>query len=290
MTARALRPAPPPPATPEPSELPDDGVLRWFEPDPSLRDELVLSGECRGAIETVARELRHTQAFLDAGVDPTTRLLFSGPSGTGKTLAARWLGALLRLPLAIADVSEVVASHLGETSTNLGAIFKATRERASILFLDEIDALCAKRGGGNGSACDLELARATTTLLQQLDWLPLRHIVIAATNFHDGLDSALRRRLTTDIVFTLPDRDARARMVGRWLAKAPLEQHELDELVDGSDGLSGAELRSRAMARARRAILARTPVGQACDSKRAAEASAASAQQLLKVLDDLGGR
>jgi SpoVK/Ycf46/Vps4 family AAA+-type ATPase len=232
----------------------DGGVLRWFMPDEDLTGELVLSGNCGAALEQLARELKATTRFLEAGVDPSTRVLFSGPSGTGKTLAARWLGWTMRLPVACVDVALVVGSTLGATSQNIAKAVTLAKGSHGILFLDEIDAICAKRSDSDGGAADAELARATTTMLQQLDWLEPAHIVIAATNFPDVIDTALRRRLTTEITFETPTRDARRGMLERWLSRSPLAD-SLDELADGTEGMTGATLRSFAMARARERIL-----------------------------------
>lgn len=258
------RPAPRPvhpvavPATP--AALPENGLINWFKPESDLSDDLVLSGATGAAVAQLARELHHTDDFLRAGLDPSTRILFSGPSGTGKTLAARWLGWTLSLPVAVVDVSAIVGSHLGETSGALGEVFKILGNVPSVLFFDEVDAMCAERSGVRGrGAGGEELARATTVFLQQIDWLRPSRVVVAATNFRDDLDSALRRRLTTDIVFELPDRDARARMLSRWFSRAPMGDELVTELLDATEGLSGADLRSRAMARARAALLERLP-------------------------------
>lgn len=268
-----------------PKALPTaNNVVRWFEPDSELANALVLSGSTARAVDVIARELRQTQRIIDAGIDPSTRLLFSGPSGTGKTLAARWLGWHLKRPVGIVDVAACVASHLGQTAGNIAAAFKAAAAAGGILFLDEIDAICQRRSGG-GDACDAELQRATTTFFQQIDWLPPSSIVIAATNFRDELDPALRRRLTTDVAFEMPDREARRRMLERWLSRSTLGHLDLDALADETDGLSGADLRSKAMARARAHLLATTPDDDAPTKRRVRSTEAA--QTLLRVLEEV---
>lgn len=251
-----LRPVPVAPPT-QASALPESTSVRWFKAEEDLSDELVLSGQTAVAIAKLAAELRHTDEFLRAKLDPSTRVLFSGPSGTGKTLGARWLGWTLKLPVAVVDVSQVVGSYLGETSKNLSECFRIAAAVPSILFLDEIDAVCRRRD--ERSAYAVELARATTTFLQQLDWLRPNRIVVAATNFPDDLDSALRRRLTTEVVFGFPDRDARSRMLGRWLERVRLPGEMVTSLLDATEGVSGADLRARAMAIARASVMERLP-------------------------------
>lgn len=252
------RPSPPRLEHPAAADLPELPGVRWFRPDEDLTHELDLSGACGAAVATFAREVVAIDRFIDAGIDAPNRVLFWGPSGTGKTLAARWLGWTLKAPLALLDVSEIVSKYLGETSNNLGNAFKAAKAARAILFLDEIDGVCSKRTGGSSGSADAELQRSTTTLLQQqqVDWIGPRSIVIAATNFRDAIDTALLRRLTVQIEFELPDLEARRRMVRRWLAKAPVPPDAVEQLAAQSEGIAGADLRSRAMSLARRAILA----------------------------------
>lgn len=286
---RPLRPAPPPAAAPVTS-LPEAAALRWFKPEEDLADDLILSGATGAGVEQLALELRHTDDFLRSGLDPSTRILFSGPSGTGKTLAARWLGWTLKLPVAVVDVSSVVGSHLGQTSSAIGECFKAAGAVPAILFLDEIDAICMRRDKSRGDGADTELARATTTVLQQLDWLRPSRIVVAATNFPEVLDSALRRRLTTEVAFGLPDRVARSRMLGRWLARASVPGEMIASLLDASDGLSGAELRSRAMAVGRATVMERLPKPVPVPPPGPPKKVAELAQELLANLDAMGAK
>jgi ATP-dependent 26S proteasome regulatory subunit len=268
---------------------PSPGALRLFQPDEDISEDLILSGELKGQVDQLARELRYTQRFIQAGVDPPTRVLFSGPSGTGKTLAARWLAFRMKAPLAVTDVSAVVGSHLGETANNLRQCFEAATAAKAFLFLDEIDSICARRGSLSGSSGAEELERATTTLFQQLDWLKPDRVVIAATNFPDELDDALRRRLTTEIAFSLPDRDARRSMLERWLGRSPLCSEQLDALADGSEGLSGAQLRAKAMAQARRAIMAMPEERKRPQEKGAPHEGVKRGQEILRLLDSMSG-
>lgn len=253
------------------------------KPDEDLTDAFIASGALASTIDTLCRELKRIDQFLRAGVDPPTRLLFEGPSGAGKTLAARYIAWRLRAPIAIVDLAESSGSKIGETAEIIGRMFEAVRTSATaILFVDEIDVVAPKRG--YDSSAHIEMSHGTAAFFQKLDATPPGRVVIGATNFLDELDPALRRRFTTHVSFEYPDRDARRRMLEKWLAaKGPLLPEQLDVLADESEGLSGAELRARAMAQARRAIMA----GPEPKKERKLDAAEALArgQEILRLLD-----
>lgn len=243
--------------------------LEWFEPT-DLSGQLVLDGAAGAAMERLFAELQQAHRLFAAGIDAPTRVLFSGPSGTGKTLAARWLGGRLGIPVAVARLSSVVSSHLGETGANLAKAFDAVSLLPAVLFLDEIDAICARRGGSGKHDVE-EMARVTSTLLQALDMAPPGQIIIAATNFREKVDPALLRRLPTQIGFALPGDEARRRMIAGWWERVPHEAAALDEAVAATRERSGAEARALAMAAARAALLAEDEITPARVRTAAAE-------------------
>src|SRR5207302_9271403 len=120
---------------------------------------------------------------LNAGV----RALFSGSSGTGKTLAARLLASALQMDLYRLDLSSVVNKYIGETEKNLNRVFAHAEELDVILLIDEGDALLTKRTGiqnANDRYANLE----TNYLLQRLEGY--EGIVLVTTNAVDRIDSA----------------------------------------------------------------------------------------------------
>lgn len=287
---RPLRPVASPPAPAGPDQLPASEYVRWFKPDQDLTDELVVSGATGRAITQLARELRHTDDFLRAGLEPATRVLFGGPSGTGKTLAARWIGWMLRLPVAVIDISTAIGMFVGESSRNLGECFRVAASVPSVLFLDEVDAICMRRDLGSQTSAGAEMARSTTVFLQQVDWVRPSRVIIAATNFADQLDSALRRRLTTEIAFELPDRETRARMLARWFEREPLGDELVTALLDATEGMSGADLRSRAMVHARARLIERLPPPAAEPPPPPQKTVTELAQELLFNLEAMGAK
>lgn len=234
------------------------GLIEWL--DPHEGDELVLDAKCGKQLDTLLAELRAASRFIEAGIDAPTRVLFFGPSGVGKTLAARWIGARVSLPVGMVRLNQIVGSTLGSTAANLGKVFAEASSVASIVFLDEIDGMGANRAKGGEGDAGAEMKRATTALLQQLDLYPPERIVIAATNHRDQLDAALSRRFTTSISFSLPDAAARRSMASRWLAKVRLDDDALDAIAECSEGRSGAFVRTITMAAARRSLMADVPL------------------------------
>lgn len=228
-------------------------MVDWCDPI-DLSQELTLDASAGVALERLTKELEAAPRILAAGIDAPTRILFAGPSGVGKTLAVRWLGWRLGLPVAIAKLHEIVSQYMGQNAAHVAVAIGAARSCPSILFLDEIDGMCSKRGSAEGAAM-AESNRATSSLLQQLDALPSEQIVIAATNFPELLDGALARRLPTRIDFGMPDAVARRQMVDRWLVRCPHTPGAAGVLAAMSEGKSGAGLRAMVMAAARSALM-----------------------------------
>ena len=137
-----------------------------------------------------------------AGVLPTRSMLFVGPPGVGKSIAARYLAIKLKRPLLTLDLAAVMSSFLGRTGNNIRAVLQFARKQPSILLLDEFDAIAKRR---DDTAEIGELKRLVTVLLQAIDDWPSYGILIAATNHPDLLDPAVWRRFERILHFELPE-------------------------------------------------------------------------------------
>jgi SpoVK/Ycf46/Vps4 family AAA+-type ATPase len=134
------------------------------------------------------------------------KAMFAGPSGTGKTLAARALASHLDLPLYRIDLASVVSKWVGETEKNLSRAFEAAEIAGAVLLFDEGDALLAKRGEisrGTDRYANLEVSY----LLQAVE----AHdgVVIVTTNQKQNIDTAFQRRFDLIVEFTPPSAEAR---------------------------------------------------------------------------------
>ncbi len=129
-------------------------------------------------------------------------MLFSGPPGTGKTMAAQVIARELQLELYKVDLSAVVSKYVGETEQNLSEVFAQVARSSSILFFDEADALFGKRTEVK-DAHDRYANVESSYLLQKIE--EFEGIVILATNFLQNFDDAFRRRIKFVVDFPFPD-------------------------------------------------------------------------------------
>jgi AAA+ superfamily predicted ATPase len=135
--------------------------------------------------------------------------LFTGPSGTGKTLAAEVLAGELKLDLYRIDLSSVVSKYIGETEKNLRSAFDAAEAAGAILLFDEADAIFGKRSEVKDSR-DRHANIEVSYLLQRME--AYRGLSILTTNLKDNLDQAFLRRIRFVIDFPFPDAALRARL------------------------------------------------------------------------------
>ncbi len=185
-----------------------DRLARRITPMATWED-LVLPGPQLRALHQIAQHVRHRMKVFDEWGfgDRTSRglgisALFTGQSGTGKTMAAEILAGNLKLDLYRIDLSQVVSKYIGETEKNLSQVFDAAEEGGAILFFDEADALFGKRTEIKDSH-DRYANIEVSYLLQRME--AYRGLAILATNLKGALDDAFQRRLRFIISFPFPD-------------------------------------------------------------------------------------
>jgi hypothetical protein len=179
------------------TRLPVAGALHELAVSDATRDELeALAARCR-----MREQLAAASAAVAQG-NPGVRALFAGPSGTGKTLAARLLAGLLGKDLYRIDLAATVNKYLGETEKNLNQAFAAAEELDVVLLLDEGDALMANRTDVNSSN-DRYANLETNFLLQRLE--SYHGILLVTSNAADRIDKAFARRMDVVVNFRSPD-------------------------------------------------------------------------------------
>ena len=150
--------------------------------------------------------------------------LFSGPPGTGKTMAAEIIASALGLDLYKIDLSTVVSKFIGETEKNIERIFKEAEQSNAILFFDEADALFGKRSEVKDSH-DRYANIEISYLLQRME--AYDGVTILATNLRANLDEAFTRRLQFSINFPFPEEEYRLRI---WKTLIPDEVPTDDDI------------------------------------------------------------
>lgn len=179
-------------------------------------DDLVLPADRVAHLREICAQVRYRhQVFGLWGFDAKLShgkglsVLFSGPPGTGKTMAAEVVARDVDLDLYTVDLSGVVSKYIGETEKNLARIFAEAHTSNAILFFDEADALFGKRTEVS-DAHDRYANIETSYLLQKME--EYQGLVILATNLRQNLDEAFTRRIRFVVEFPFPDADSRARI------------------------------------------------------------------------------
>lgn len=176
-------------------------LLDIRQPQRSL-EELVLPRLPQASIEELLEEHRRQDVLRTYGLRASSKVLFFGPPGCGKTLAAEVIACELDLPLAIVRLDAMVSSYLGETSANLRKVFDFIDQYPLVALFDEFDALGKERADDREHG---ELRRVVNAVLQMMDAYQGKSLLIAATNHEQILDSAVWRRFDDTLEFPLPD-------------------------------------------------------------------------------------
>jgi SpoVK/Ycf46/Vps4 family AAA+-type ATPase len=196
---------------------------RRVEPSTQLTfADLILPDTNKQQLEELRQRIRYrSQVFSGLGFERRLTLgnglttLFTGSSGTGKTMAAGLLAREQRVDLYKIDLSSVVSKYVGETEKNLSRIFAEAENSNAIIFFDEADALFGKRGEVK-EAQDRWANIEVNFLLQRIE--EYAGVVILATNLRQNIDEAFLRRIHRIVEFPFPDEHARKQI---WIGMFP---------------------------------------------------------------------
>jgi len=199
-------------------------------------DDLVLPEPQKNTLRDISTHVRQRTQVYQAwgfagkgGRGLGISALFSGASGTGKTMAAEVLAKEFQLDLYRIDLSAVVSKYIGETEKNLRRIFDAAEAGGAILLFDEADALFGKRSEVKDSH-DRHANVEVSYLLQRME--AYQGLAILTTNLKGSLDQAFLRRIRFVVPFPFPDATGRAEIWRRiFPQQAPTEDLEVDKLA-----------------------------------------------------------
>ena len=199
--------------------------------------------------EMVELPLTKPELFREIGIKPPNGVLLAGPPGTGKTLIAKAVASSAECTFIRIVGSEMVQKFIGEGGRLVRELFQLAREKKpAIIFIDEIDAIGARRLGMDTTG-DREVQRTLMQLLSEMDGFhPLENIgIIAATNRKDIIDEALLRpgRFDRIIEVPLPEKEGRKKIFEIHTEGMKLHPDvDLEKLAIKTDQFSGADIRN----------------------------------------------
>ena len=212
--------------------------------------------------ESIELPLTSPESFTRFGIKPPKGVLLVGPPGCGKTMLAKAVASSTDCSFIRLVGSELAQKYIGEGGRMVRELFDLAREKApSIVFIDEIDAIGAKRLD-TATSGDREVQRTLMQLLAELDGFDALDDVklISATNRPDILDEALLRpgRFDRIIEIPLPDEDGRASILKIHMGKMPKSKDlTVRKIVTQTKGFSGADLKATCVEAAMVAIRAK---------------------------------
>jgi proteasome regulatory subunit len=218
------------------------------KPTISYGDVAGLDEQVESVREAIELPLTKPELFEKVGIVPPKGVLLVGPPGCGKTLLAKAVANHTDATFIRMVGSELAQKYIGEGGRMVRELFSLAKEKApSVIFLDEIDAIGAKRLDGSTSG-DREVQRTLMQLLAELDGFDALHDVkiIAATNRPDILDDALLRpgRFDRVIEIPIPDDASRKAILSVHLNSMSTKKVSIGRIVERTKGYSGAELKA----------------------------------------------
>jgi len=218
-------------------------------------EDIILPADIKNQLKEIRLYIKHKgTVYSDWKFDKKLSLgkgqntLFSGPSGTGKTMAAQIIANQAQLDIYKIDLSSVVSKYIGETEKNLSKIFKEAETSNAILFFDEADALFGKRSQVK-DAHDRYANIETGYLLQKME--EYEGVVILATNLSKNIDDAFLRRMQFIVEFPFPDKTLRKQIwTGLFPEEAPLSKDINFDFLSEKLKLAGGNIKNIAVASA----------------------------------------
>ena len=247
--------------------------------------------EAKDSLQEVVEYLHDPTKYRDIGAKMPKGILLVGPPGTGKTMLAKAVAGEADVPFFSISGSEFVEMFVGMGAAKVRDLFKQAKEKAPcIVFIDEIDAIGKKRGGGALGGND-EREQTLNQLLTEMDGFEDNAgvIILAATNRPESLDPALTRpgRFDRQVPVTLPDLQGRVAILKVHAAKIKTAPSiDYDKVARMASGASGAELANIVNEAALRAVRDHRPYATQEDMEESIEVVIAGYQKKHAILTD----
>lgn len=208
---------------------------------PAVRlSSMVLAPELGVRLNRVLVEQRQIGKLKANDLHPRQRLLFTGPPGCGKTMAATALAGELGIPLLVVRLDGLITKYMGETSAKLRLIFDAVEKTRAVYLFDEFDSIGTQRGVGNDVG---EARRILNSFLMFLERPLGTSLIVAATNHASSLDSALFRRFDDLLEFPQPDNHLLEQAIRNRLSGInAMKRIKLSKALEAAKGMSFGEV------------------------------------------------
>jgi proteasome regulatory subunit len=218
-------------------------------PDVAYEDIGGIDEQMEEVRETVEMPIESPEMFDEVGIDPPSGVLLHGPPGTGKTMLAKAVANQTDATFIKMAGSELVHKFIGEGAKLVRDLFELARqEEPAVVFIDEIDAIAAKRTDSKTSG-DAEVQRTMMQLLSEMDGFEDRGqiSIIAATNRFDMLDRAILRPGRFDRLIEVPKPDAEGRELIFQIHTRDMnvaDEVDFAELAEETEEASGADVKA----------------------------------------------
>ncbi|MGH7489236.1 MAG: AAA family ATPase, partial [bacterium] len=231
-------------------------------------DSLVVSDDTMSKLKQISNSLRNMEARLKQGYDPPKGAILFGPPGTGKTQIAKTLANESGVQYLLKGLTDVQAGYIGQSALKVSALFAEARSKAPcLLFIDEFDKAAASRSGDQSGSFSSDIV---TQLLAEMDGAKKTGrpvFVLAATNYLEHIDDAVRSRFSYEIEIPYPTAEQRERLFAIFLSRYPRVDFDITamavELARRSGDVGGRDIQQLVMrasqAAAQRAEEAGTP-------------------------------
>ena len=218
-----------------------------------LRHEMILPEDVEVKIRRIEQEYAGRERLKHFGLHPRKKILFYGAPGCGKSMSAERIAWNLGLPFLKVKFEALLSSFLGESATNIKAIFESIKNYPCILLLDEFDFIGKTRSSSNDVG---EMHRIVNILLQIMDEYEAPGILVATTNLEGSLDEALFRRFDDIIELPKPENKQICALLKATLSSIETDKKlDLQKLADKMLGYSPAIIVKIAQDAAKEAVL-----------------------------------
>jgi SpoVK/Ycf46/Vps4 family AAA+-type ATPase len=220
-------------------------------------DNIVCPEPVKNKLNRIIREYVQRDMLFKNNLTNRSKILLTGPSGTGKTMTASILANELHLPLYVVRMERIIIKYLGESSLKLAKVFDLISNVRGVYLFDEFDAIGMQRGQENEVG---EMRRILNTFLQMMERTESDSLIVAATNCGNQLDKALFRRFDDVIEYSLPNEEEIETLLSHCLYGFDASRVNFATLLPLLKGMSHAEITAVCMDAVKESLLEEMPI------------------------------